>query len=549
MKLVLFLLKASWRTMLSASVIGGISGAASVAMFIFCVLRGLREAGTSPASVVGLFVALCLTIFLTRIVSQVLLSRLTQGAAVRLRLGLCEKILASPLARLEEIGLPGMFVALNGDVNMITRALNGVPMLVVNAVTLAGGFIYLGVLSLPLLGAVVLFWLIGVASYCYVWAIARPHLRRTREAEGVLAQHFRELIDGVKEMKMHQSRRTEFVERALRPALDSVSHAKVVCDCLFDATLTWGRLWFFIAIGLLMFGWAKWFTLDGPTLTRYVFTIFYILSPVEQIMAWLPLLGWAENSVRKIERLGLMLEHVEPDGAVAPPIPRWERIELRGVTHAYRREGQTRGFVLGPVELAIHPGEILFVVGGNGSGKTTLAKLITGLYAPESGEVRLDGETVTAENRESYRQLFSTVFDDPAVFDHLWGLPAAGLDERAGDYLRQLELTHVVSVKEGVFSTTRLSRGQRKRLALLTAYLEDRPIYLFDEWAADQDPVFRRIFYLQLLPELKRRGKTVVAVTHDDRYFAEADCVIKLEEGKIVRSPALEPQYSSKEER
>ena len=304
MKLVLFLLKASWRTMLSASVIGGISGAASVAMFIFCVLRGLREAGTSPASVVGLFVALCLTIFLTRIVSQVLLSRLTQGAAVRLRLGLCEKILASPLARLEEIGLPGMFVALNGNVNMITRALNGVPMLVVNAVTLAGGFIYLGVLSLPLLGAVVLFWLIGVASYCYVWAIARPHLRRTREAEGVLAQHFRELINGVKEMKMHQSRRTEFVERALRPALDSVSHAKVVCDCLFDATLTWGRLWFFIAIGLLMFGWAKWFTLDGPTLTRYVFTIFYILSPVEQIMAWLPLLGWAENSVRKIEAAG-----------------------------------------------------------------------------------------------------------------------------------------------------------------------------------------------------------------------------------------------------
>ena len=128
------------------------------------------------------------------------------------------------------------------------------------------------------------------------------------------------------------------------------------------------------------------------------------------------------------------------------------------------------------------------------------------------------------------------VFDDAMVFDSLWGLDAADLDQRAREYLRQLELDHVVTVTDGAFSTIKLSRGQRKRLALLTAYLEDRPIYVFDEWAADQDPVFRKIFYLRLLPELKRRGKTVVAITHDDRYFAAADRIIKLEEGKIVEA-------------
>ena len=142
------------------------------------------------------------------------------------------------------------------------------------------------------------------------------------------------------------------------------------------------------------------------------------------------------------------------------------------------------------------------------------------MYLPESGEVRLDGRPITAANRESYRQLFSVVFDDAVVFDSLWGLEAADLDQRAREYLAQLELDHAVTVTDGVFSTTKLSRGQRKRLALVTAYLEDRPIYLFDEWAADQDPLFRKIFYRRLLPELKSRGKTVVAVTHDDRYFA-----------------------------
>jgi putative ATP-binding cassette transporter len=225
------------------------------------------------------------------------------------------------------------------------------------------------------------------------------------------------------------------------------------------------------------------------------------------------------------------------------PVDRWEQIDFHGVTHAYRSPLAPHGFVLGPLDLTLVRGETVFVIGGNGSGKTTLAKLLTGLYVPEGGEVRLDGRPIAADNREAYRQLFSVVFDDAVVFDSLWGMDAGDRDRRAHEYLRQLELEHVVTVTNGAFSRTALSRGQRKRLALLTAYLEDRPIYVFDEWAADQDPAFRKIFYRNLLPELKRRGKTVVAITHDDRYFASADRIVKLEDGKVVellRHEALE---------
>jgi putative ATP-binding cassette transporter len=173
-------------------------------------------------------------------------------------------------------------------------------------------------------------------------------------------------------------------------------------------------------------------------------------------------------------------------------------------------------------------------VGGNGSGKSTLAKLIAGLYAPESGNVRWDGEPLTEQTTDAYRQLFSAVFSDFYLFERILGLQLDNLDERAQQYLEKLQLEHKVQVNEGVLSTLELSQGQRKRLALLTAYLEDRSIYLFDEWASDQDPFFREIFYKQILLELKQRGKTVLVISHDDRYFHLADQLIKLEYGQRV---------------
>ena len=139
----------------------------------------------------------------------------------------------------------------------------------------------------------------------------------------------------------------------------------------------------------------------------------------------------------------------------------------------------------------------------------------------------------TDENREFYRQHFSVVFSDFYLFESLLGLDSPELDEQARNYLAQLQLTHKVEVKDGALSTTDLSQGQRKRLALLTAYLEDRPIYVFDEWAADQDPLFKEVFHYQLLPELKAKGKTVLVISHDDRYYHVADHIIKLEYGKI----------------
>jgi putative pyoverdin transport system ATP-binding/permease protein len=152
--------------------------------------------------------------------------------------------------------------------------------------------------------------------------------------------------------------------------------------------------------------------------------------------------------------------------------------------------------------------------------------------------VRLDGDLITDANRDEYRQLFSAVFSDFYLFENLLGLNSSNLDAQAQEYLVRLHLQHKVKIRNGSLSTTAVSQGQRKRLALLTAYLEDRPFYLFDEWAADQDPYFKNIFYTQLLPELKSRGKTVLVISHDDKYFDAADRIIKLDYGKLTTEPA-----------
>ncbi|MDF0529090.1 ATP-binding cassette domain-containing protein [Tsukamurella sp. 8F] len=197
-----------------------------------------------------------------------------------------------------------------------------------------------------------------------------------------------------------------------------------------------------------------------------------------------------------------------------------------------------QGFHLGPVDLAFEPGHVTFIVGGNGSGKSTLAKLITGLYAPDAGSVRLNGEEIGRHNVEWFRQHTAAVFTDFHLFEDYLGMDRPGIDDEVRTLLDHLQLSHKVTVSDGRLSTIALSQGQRKRLALLTALLEDRPVYLFDEWAADQDPHFRDLFYGSILSDLRARGKTVIVITHDDRYFDRADRLIKLDLGRVVEGVA-----------
>ncbi len=534
MTIFLFLFNYSRRIVLIALFIGILSGVCNAA-FIAVINSALKNAEAPSAFLFKSFIALCLILPLTRLLSELLLARMGQKALLDLRLRLSRQILAAPLRYLEELGSHRLLAALTEDVPVITNALVALPILFINIAVVVAGLVYLGWLSFGLLLMLLSLVTLGIVTYQLPVLRAVGHLRRARETNDELYGNFRSLISGNKELKLHRERREAFFGRELEPAATAFQSHNLRAMGIFSVAATWGQLLVFIVIGLIVFAIPAWKPTNTLVLAGYSLTLLYLMSSFQLLMNSVPAVGRASVALQKLEKLGLSLAAKSKESLrVKPPAASWHRLEMKGVTHSYHREAEDDNFVLGGVDLKFTPGELVFIAGGNGSGKTTLVKLLTGLYPPESGEILLDNEPVTDENRDAYRQHFSVVFSDFHLFESLLGLETAQLDDKAREYLRQLQLNHKVKVTDGQLSTTDLSQGQRKRLALLTAYLEDRPLYVFDEWAADQDPYFKQVFYLDLLPALKARGKTVIVISHDDKYYYVADRMIKLDYGKIV---------------
>jgi putative ATP-binding cassette transporter len=533
MKLVVFLLRSSLGTVCLAVLAGIVAGVSNTGLLII-INSALSESAIPQTTLIWAFALLCLAMLVSRAASWIFLVQLAHRVTFKLRLELSARILAAPLQHLEKLGAPRLLATLTDDVAMIASALIATPMLAVHIVVVITCLAYLGWLSSTALLGVFGFLIVAVLCYQLPLRRALTYLGAGREELDALLKHFRSLIEGNKELKLHHARREAFYHDQLEHSALSFRRKATTGDAIYALTASFGHLLIFILVGLLIFALPVLQPTSSATTIGYSLVILYLMPPLEVIMNALPTLGRANVALQKIDAMGLSLaaKSVERSTAVSSTSNGYRSLKLEAVTHAYESEDGD-GFRVGPVDLSFRPAELVFLVGGNGSGKTTLAKLLTGLYAPDEGAIYLDGQKITDETRDQYRQLFAAVFSDFYLFESLLGLSAGALDEQALEYLRRLQLDRKVQVTDGVLSTTDLSHGQRKRLALLTAYLEDRPFYVFDEWAADQDPLFKEIFYLRLLPELKAREKTVVVISHDDRYFHVADRVLKLNYGKL----------------
>jgi putative ATP-binding cassette transporter len=488
------------------------------------------------------YLGLCIAVLITGIGSQILSTYAGQSAIYDIRMRLSDRVAAAPLRQLETIGPNRVLATLTEDINSIAMSLLSISELCIGIVTLLVSLIYLAYLSWTEFAALCGFIVLGVTIYEILQSRALRYLKEAREVRDSLMAHFRALTEGCKELRLHRRRREDFLALNLGAQARSLMRHNLLGFTSFAVAASWSQFLFFTVIGLLLFALPLVRGVRHDVLTGYIIAVLYIRGPIGTIITALPVIGQGNIALRKVQSLGITLSNEASAVTVSdrgPDLP-FGSLLLRGITHSYH--GSDNHFVLGPLEVLFEPGETVFLVGGNGSGKTTFAKILTGLYQPDSGEIQMAGRLISDHNRESYRQHFSAVFSDFYLFDSFVGLSTPGLDGRAADYLGKLDLAHKVCVKNGVLSTTELSQGQRKRLALLTAYLEDRPFLVFDEWASDQDPQFKEVFYTQLLPELKDRGKAVLVITHDDRYLRVADRVVKLDSGKIsCQTAASEP--------
>ncbi len=528
------------RTMLWLVVVSGLLSGIATTGLIALINRTLTGAGgpggaLSGAALTYAFIGLCVGLPLLRFSSTALLVNLTQNTLYRMRLVWCRHILAVPIRQLEQLGPHRILASLTNDLGAVTEALLMVPQVVMHLGVLTTCLIYLGWLSPQLAGLLLVFMVFGLISYQVPLARAYSIGRRSREMWDVLLRQIQSVTLGAKELKMHRRRRGAMLDEQIAPTALSLKKLITAGTYVWAAASSWGQILFFVAIGLLLYVAPQFQPTPTSVLLGYSVTLIAMMTPLEGILTAIPRLTTASVAIQKIDELGLSLGAVAAEGEADPTtvLPAWHTLELAGVEHSYKSEASGETFSLGPVNLSFSPGELVFLIGGNGSGKTTLAKVILGLYPPERGELRLDGNAITNANRDAYRQHFAVVFSDFYLFDSLLGLDNANLDDDALRYLRELQLDRKVKIEKGELSTIELSQGQRKRLALLTAYLEDRPIYLFDEWAADQDPTFKEVFYREILPALKKRGKTVFVISHDDHYYDTADRIVKLDYGQV----------------
>lgn len=530
------LLRPFWPVMLLATVLG-VAGGLCTAWLLAVVNDGLHATGAMTAKTIVTFGVLCVVTQSCSAIAGIGNSVIGQKVIATLRKDIAARIVCAPIDAIERYRVHRLISTLNSDVDTVSAFTFSFPSYAVAFAVTAGCVVYLVVLSPALFAIAALAIVLDALINHYASFRWNRYYEGVRHAQDELQKQYRAITEGAKELRINRERRFHVYGTLLSTAADRVAGLKIKAMRLFYGAGATGTTLFFVVIGSILVCQQR-LGVRAEVVSGFVIVLLYVRGPVETLTGSLPAWAQARIAFRRIAELSAQFTNRETrllDGTATGPLPGFGSIELRSAAWMFPQVGDQPPFRLGPLDLRIGKGETLFVIGENGSGKTTFIKLLLGLYAPDRGELLLNGEPVKAAAMDDYRQLFSAVFSDYYLFDDLVVRDPALLT-LAEAYLEQLEIAHKVRISEGAFSTIDLSTGQRKRLALIHAMLEQRPVMMFDEWAADQDPTFRRVFYTEFLPELKRRGKTLIVVSHDDRYFDVADRVIRFENGRIVQS-------------
>ncbi|MFS2224448.1 multidrug ABC transporter permease/ATP-binding protein [Pantoea sp. B65] len=502
--------------------------------------RELIVTVNSSLLVLPQFLALLLLLMAVTFGAQLALTQLGHHFIYRLRGEFIKRILDTRVERIEQIGNAQLLAGLTSDVRNITLAFVRLPELIQGIIITVGCAAYLAWLS-PKMMLVTTVWVaVTVTGGWLLVSRVYRHLATLRETEDRLYKDYQTVIDGRKELALNRERAQQIYYQVYQEDAKTYRHHIVRADTFHLSAVNWSNIMMLGAIGLAFFmanslGWA-----NTAVAATYSLTLLFLRTPLLQAVGALPTLLSAQVAFNKLKTFQLA-EYHEAFSAL-PASKNWQTLELRDVVFHYGDSG----FAVGPINLTLKRGELVFLIGGNGSGKSTLAMLLTGLYQPVSGALLLDGEEIGADRLDEFRKLFSAVFTDVHLFDRLIGREGLPADPAlVQQWLVRLKMQDKLQLEGNKVLNLQLSKGQSKRLALLLATAEQRDILLLDEWAADQDPHFRRIFYRELLPWLQGMGKTVFAISHDDHYFIHADRLLEMRDGQLSELSGQEREQAT----
>jgi putative ATP-binding cassette transporter len=464
-----------------------------------------------------------------------------EQGVLRLRLRLIDKIRRQDLRFIEDQGGIGTFAPLNRDIGLISQAVVFVVPVAESLLILLFTCLYVAWLSPQSLLAVLAIYLVALPIYLARFLTTRDDLRQATVEDNEFFERFTGVLLGFKELKLDRRESDGVFERLRQTSetaylLKLASSERQTNDVIFAGSI------FYLALLAVVFAIPALTPETSATIHKVAAAVIFMIAPLAHLVNGAPTLVKADVAIRNLYALEERLDEARTESADAPPEEArqgFERIELKAATFRYPGLDGRTGFGIGPLDLTLNRGERVFVVGDNGSGKTTLIKLLTGLYRPDGGKILLDGSPVTNAERTRYSSLFASVFTDFHLFDRIYGIPH--LDPaHVNRALADLGLVHKTHYTDQGYTSIDLSTGQRKRLAFLAAVLKNRAICVFDELAADQDPEFRRRLYEEILPKLSAEGRTLILISHDDRYFHTADRVLEMRDGQLLeRTPEM----------
>jgi putative ATP-binding cassette transporter len=472
-------------------------------------------------------------------------TRLTEAIVERMRVRMSDKIRRSELLYFERVGQTLFMTILTKETQMISNTASMAINAASSAVMLVCSFLFIAYLSLPAFFLTVAAITGTVAIYRMSLAQVNAQLHETVKTENEFFDLLNHMLAGFKEIKLDARKNRDLFDNYLGPLSRQVRDLKTRTNEQFVTKTIVSHSAFYVLLATIIFLLPQMFTCDPAMIIKVTAVMLFIFGPLAEVVGIIPYVARANVSIETIQKMERSLDeevgkHPAVDLSQPPPPLSFQELTIDQLEFSYLNADGTPGHTVGPLNTTIRAGEILFIMGGNGSGKSTFLKLLTGLYTPRAGRLLVDGKPLLPAHYHRYRNMFSAIFTDFHLFDRLYGLGQVDEDHLA-QLIEEMELTDKTGFSGGRFTDINLSTGQRKRLSLIVALLEKKEVILFDEWAADQDPVFRKHFYEDILQDFKRQGKTIIAATHDDRYFHVADRVLKMEWGRFVASSPESP--------
>lgn len=518
--------------------IGIISGFTSfLFLTVLNYLIGLLLAGTYKSfnpSYILLFTLVILAFVWSRKALTTRMIKLSQNIFWKIRCEILTIVLKADYEQMNKYK-ESIQSALMYDVNSLTQGSLNFIQFLTSLVVVLSCLVYMAIKSLPLFFVTLGVAVIGVMVYLIRVKKNNLQFIAARELENGFMRYFNALMFGAKEIQLDQKKGDSiYAEKIITIANQAYENNTKAYTGFLNNQMT-GQVLFYILISSILVYFSVVLDIEPTTTVNFLFILLYLLGALEAIMVLLPGLMQAKISANKISDLKneLMINtELNEKNNQTNELMKFDKIEVKDLGYLYSQKNKEEVFKIGPINWEIKKGDVAFVYGGNGSGKTTFIHSTIGLLNFQEGNIIFNGTILTTENKFKYKSLFAVVFNDFYLFDEFYGYQNFN-KSKANELLKIFEMEGKVQIVEKGFSVTNLSTGQRKRLALIAAILEEKPILVMDEWAADQDPYFRKKFYTEIIPLLKQEGFTIIAITHDDRYYNCADKLYKMEFGKI----------------